>query len=155
MLDVEALAPCDASFSRGSFDRVREVTMHEMSLIKPVVEIVLEQCKGRSVKAVKEVRLAIGEMHDVVDKYIPGLFRFLARGTVAECAEVVIRKIPMTVRCNGCGEIFRIDVRDESTWQCTRCGDRQNYHLYSGREFLIESIEVEAAVEPEPALACC
>lgn len=129
--------------------------MHEMSLIKPVVEIVLDQCKGHSVKAVTEVRLAIGEMHDVVDEYIPGLFKFLARGTVAEHAKVVIRKIPMTVRCNGCGEIFRIDVHDESTWRCARCGDRQNYHLYSGREFLIESIEVEAAPEVQPVLARC
>lgn len=124
-----------------------------MSLIRPVVETVLAQCEGRGVQAVKTVHLTIGEMHDVVEEYVPGLFRFLARGTVAENAEVVIRRVPLTVRCNRCGAIFRIDVRDEATWVCDGCGARQDYHLYSGREFLIDRIEVEGALAPAAACA--
>ncbi len=121
--------------------------MHEMSLIKPVIEAVLKQCEGRGVASVKTVHLTIGEMHDVIEEYVPGLFRFLARGTVAENADVVIRHVPMTVRCNACGSIFRIDVHDQQTWGCAECGARQNYHLYSGREFFIDSIEVEGAAD--------
>lgn len=117
--------------------------MHEMSLIRPVVEMVLEQCEGRDVRAVTSVHLTIGDAHDVVADLIPGLFRYLAAGTVAENAEVVIRHVPITVRCNRCGEVFPINVYREETWECPRCGARQDYTLFSGREFEIDSIRVE------------
>ncbi len=117
--------------------------MHEMSLVRPVVDIVLKSCEGKNVGAVRTVNLTIGETHDVVNELVPGLFRYLARGTVAENAEVLIRTIPLTVQCDGCGAIFRIDVHDQATWRCPQCGARQNYHLYSGQEFRIDSIEVE------------
>jgi hydrogenase nickel incorporation protein HypA/HybF len=117
--------------------------MHEMSLIRPVVDAVLDTCNGRDIAAVTKVYLTIGESYDVLEDYIPGLFRFLARDTIAKYAEVAITRIPIRVRCNDCGEIWQIKIRDESTWTCPRCGSHQNYSLFSGREFRIDSIEVE------------
>lgn len=123
--------------------------MHEMALVRNVVEVVLDECKGKPVKAVKAVHLTIGELSDVVEAYIPSLFQFLARGTIADQAEVVIKRTPLLVRCE-CGEVFHIDVRDEATWVCPRCSAKQKYHMISGREFRIERVEVEAG-EPEAA----
>lgn len=127
--------------------------MHEMSLIRPVVETVLQSCEGQPIKAVKSVHLTIGEAHDVIDEYVEGLFRHLARGTVAENASVVIEKVPLRVRCNRCGEVFGINVYREETWTCPTCGARQDYVLVSGREFRIDDIVVEADPEKvqEPA----
>lgn len=119
--------------------------MHEMSLMRNVVDVVLSECTSPEIGAVRSVHLTIGELRDVVDQYVPGLFRYLARGTVAEHAEVIIEHTPITVRCNGCGDIFPIDVRDEQTWVCPRCHERQNYQLFSGSEFRIDRIEVERA----------
>lgn len=125
--------------------------MHEMALMTPVLDAVLKACEGKNVQAVRAVHLTIGEMHDVVDELIPELFQYLARGTIAENAQVVIRHIPLTVRCNHCGEIFRINIRDDATWVCPQCGARQDYTLYSGREFIIDRIDVDASV-PQPAV---
>ncbi len=127
--------------------------MHEMSLVRPVMEAVLDACEGNPIKSVKTVHLTIGAMHDVVDEYIPGLFQFLARGTIAEHADVIIERVPMRVRCNQCGEIWEIDVRDDSTWVCPRCGVRQDYRLFTGNEFRIDSIEVEAGMPDIPEAA--
>lgn len=125
--------------------------MHEMTLVSSVVNIVLDECEGKGILAVTSVHLTIGDARDVVDEMVPGLFRHLARGTIAENAEIVIRHVPVTVRCNQCGKIFPINVRDEASWSCPRCGAWRDYKMFSGVEFLVDGIEVIGA--DVPALA--
>lgn len=121
--------------------------MHEMSMVRIAVQAVLDECAGKGVTKVKAVNFTIGEMRDVIEEYVPDLFRYLARGTIAADARVAIKRIPMRVRCRDCGEIFAIDSRDESTWTCPRCGAHKHYSLFSGAEFCIDSIEVECENE--------
>ena len=54
---------------------------------------------------------------------------------------MVVRRVPITVRCNACGEVFPLNVYDEKTWACPRCGAFKNYALASGLEFAIDRIE--------------
>ena len=115
--------------------------MHEMGLVRPLVDAILEHCEGVNVETVLSVRLSIGEYVDVIEPLIPELFRFLAHGTVAEHAEIVINRVPGYAICNACSDIFSLDVKDDSTWHCPRCGE-QNYRMFSGREFSIDAIEV-------------
>ena len=115
--------------------------MHEMGLVRNVVDMVLEECASRDVEAVTSVHLTIGEFGDVVESYVPELFRYLARGTVAADAEVVIERSPARVRCNRCGEIFRVDVH-AGGWPCPRCGAQGDYRLFSGTEFRIDRIVI-------------
>lgn len=121
--------------------------MHEMGLVRPLVDAVLEHSEAAGAEEVLSVRISIGEYVDVVERYIPQLFGFLARGTIAEHAEVVIDRIPGYAACNVCNNIFSLDVRDKDTWHCPRCGE-SNYRMFSGREFQIDSIEIrEASVD--------
>ena len=83
-----------------------------------------------------------GVLHDVVEELIPGLFRHLARGTAAEGAKLVIRRVPAVVICNQCGTPFPIDVHDSATWTCPHCKAHKDYRLYSGNEFKVDRIEV-------------
>lgn len=117
--------------------------MHEMALLRNVVDIVVDECAGKDVAAVRTVYLTVGELRDVVEDIVPGLFKWLARDTVAADADVFIRRVPAMVRCNKCGDIFKIDVHDPKTWECPRCHAYQDYRLFSGNEFRIERIEVE------------
>lgn len=122
--------------------------MHEMSLVRSLVDIVLDECAGKNVKAVRAVHLSIGELGDVIEEQIPDFFRHFTRGTIAENAEIVVTRVPAYVTCNECSEIFRIDVRDSSTWECPRCHAHRKYRLFSGREFRVDGIDVEfAAIE--------
>ena len=115
--------------------------MHEMSLVRQVVRVVLQECEGKGVTRVVRVNLAVGEPRDVVDEYVPDLFAHLSRGTVCEGAQVSIRRIPLTVRCSECGDIFPISAADPASWACPRCGAYQRYKIFSGDEFAIEAIE--------------
>lgn len=121
--------------------------MHEMALVRNVVDIVLDQAEKSKATEVKAVYLTIGYGRDIVEEYFDGLFSFLARGTIAEHAELVIRRTPYTVRCNQCHRVFHIDVFDEKTWVCPFCKAERDYKLNSGMEFAITRIEVAGMSE--------
>ena len=48
--------------------------MHEMSLVRPVLDYVLQKGEECGARAVLSVRLTIGDAHDVVEELIPGCF---------------------------------------------------------------------------------
>ena len=116
--------------------------MHETGVCRSIVETVERFALAGHAKRVKTVRIKLGEVHDVVPEILIGAFEWMARGTVAEGAEMVIERIPFTVKCELCGEVYRLDVHDERTWDCPACHQRA-YHLHTGREFLIDAIEIE------------
>lgn len=118
--------------------------MHEMAYVRNVVDVVNDYADREGVAEVKAVYLTIGMARDIVEDYFQGLFQYLARGTVAERAEVVIRRVPFTVRCNRCGRVFPLNVHDPKTWTCPFCGAEQDYRLNSGMEFTVDRIEVAA-----------
>ena len=121
--------------------------MHEMSLIRPVVDMVLQECADKDIAEVRAVHLTVGNLRDVIEDYMEGLFQHLARGTVAEHARLVITRVPAVVICNVCGTPFPIDTHDRTTWECPHCKAYQNYRLYSGNEFRVDAIEVCASTE--------
>lgn len=125
--------------------------MHEMALVHGVVDAVLEHAEAVGAKEVKAVHLTIGEGRDVVEDFMQGLFSFLARGTVAEEAKLIVRRVPYAVRCNRCGSVFPLNVRDSSTWVCPNCGAERDYRLYSGMEFMINEIRIVKDAELENA----
>ncbi|MCD7818764.1 MAG: hydrogenase maturation nickel metallochaperone HypA [Lachnospiraceae bacterium] len=124
--------------------------MHEMALVRKVVDIVLEKAEAVGASEVCAVHLAIGESRDIVEEYFEGLFKYLARGTIAENAELVIYRIPYTVRCNQCGCVFPLNVFDKTTWKCPACKAERDYKLNTGMEFVIKNIEIASSAPPQP-----
>ena len=115
--------------------------MHEMSLTHDVLDTVLEQATMAEAERVVGIRLTVGEIHDIVDDLFEKCFRFVARGTIASEATVVIDRVPLTVRCKECGEVFGVDLYARAKPQCPRCGGG-SYSIASGEEFAISDIEV-------------
>lgn len=130
--------------------------MHEMALMRPVVDTVLDFANQANATEVKTVYLTIGFNRDVVEEYLDSMFAWLSRGTIAEHAELIVRRTPYTVKCNQCGRVFHLNVYDESTWVCPSCHAVRDYKLHTGMEFRIDHIEValpEGADRPAQALA--
>lgn len=116
--------------------------MHEMALVRDVVDIVVEKAEEAQVSEVSAVHLIIGEGRDIVEDYFESLFQFLARDTVAEHAEIVLYRVPYLVRCNQCGFVFHLKIFDRDTWDCPSCKAHRDYKLVSGMEFAVNKIEV-------------
>lgn len=115
--------------------------MHEMGVTRNLVDIVVAQAEARKATEVHTVYLHIGFVRDIVDSILEECFRWMARDTVAANADLIIERIPFTVRCNDCGTIFPIDAHNEETWICPAC-EAKNYSLNSGTEFFISGIEM-------------
>ena len=124
--------------------------MHEMALMRQVVDTVLDYANDAGAVEVKTVYMTIGFNRDVVEAYMDSMFAWLAKGTIAADAELVIRRTPYTVKCNQCGRVFHINVFDESTWECPQCHAVRDYKLNSGMEFMINNIEVELPASDAP-----
>ena len=121
--------------------------MHEMALTRNVVDIVIAEAEKVHAKSVHAVHVTVGEVRDIIDDIFVDMFGWLARGTIAEHAEVHLTRVPLMVKCNQCGNVYHINTRDESTWPCEKCGVR-DYKLQSGMEFFISNIEVEFDNKP-------
>ena len=116
--------------------------MHEMALVHNIVDIVVEQAACNEILEVHAVHLTIGNGRDIVKDYFSKLFKFLARDTVAEKAELIIEWVPITVKCETCGSLFPIKSRMKDIPTCPSCGSQNNFSLNSGIEFSVDYIEV-------------
>jgi hydrogenase nickel incorporation protein HypA/HybF len=104
-----------------------------------VLNVVLEHAQRAGARRIIAIHLVIGELTGFVDDSIQFYFDMLSPDTIAAGAKLAIRRIPARLRCRACGEEFTLK---DSNWLCPKCsavgGD-----ILQGREFLIESIEIE------------
>ncbi len=79
-------------------------------------------------------------MRDISEEWVQRYFDYLSKDTMAEGAKIMIRTIPVTLRCAGCAHLFSADIRQgDSTCPLCTCSRGQ---VTGGDEFLIESIGV-------------
>jgi len=113
--------------------------VHELPVTEQILRVVLEHARKADAHRVVQVNLVIGDLTTFVDESIQFYFDFLSRGTEAEGATLLIRRIPARVQCHSCGGEFAPDGVD---WRCPHCGGLGG-EVLAGRESYIESIEVE------------
>jgi hydrogenase nickel incorporation protein HypA/HybF len=115
--------------------------MHELQVTERILDVVLRHASGHDVSRVVLIRLKIGDLTDLEDEWIQRYFDYLSRGTIAENAKLAIQRAPIVLECGSCSHSF--DVRKEGLGDaaCPECGGSE-YRLISGREYLIENIEV-------------
>ncbi|MGC8970784.1 MAG: hydrogenase maturation nickel metallochaperone HypA [bacterium] len=109
--------------------------MHELAVTEEVIKTVTEVSKG---KKVKTIELVIGDLSSFIDESIQFYFELLTRSTPLEGTKLLFRRIPVKLRCYNCQKEF---IPDE-TYLCPYC-KKIGGDVIEGREFYIESIEVE------------
>jgi hydrogenase nickel incorporation protein HypA/HybF len=114
--------------------------MHELSVTQSILEIALEYAQRNQAQKIMAIQLQIGEVTDFDDEWIQRYFDFVSKETIAEGAQLRITRIPAQLQCGACSFVFPLD---RNTWnsQCPSCQNKDT-HLISGREFRVESLEV-------------
>lgn len=115
--------------------------MHELSIMKDVLEVALEYAEKNDVKKIRKIGLSIGALATVVPDWAQMFFEYVAKDTVAENAELEIETIPARIRCRSCGAETEMDINN-LLYACNQC-DSRAIELISGREFRITHMEVE------------
>ena len=111
--------------------------MHELAIMQSVVNVCEREAKSRGFRRVESITLSVGAVSGIVPECLYDFFPTAAKGSVAEGARLVTRLIPAAVECPDCG--YAGPIRGT---ECPRCGG-YGYRLTHGREFYIESLEVE------------
>lgn len=125
--------------------------MHEMGICQGILDASFAAAAEEGATRIKEIRISVGELTEVVDFALNFAFEALTPGTIAEGATLVITRIPAKSRCAACGTEF---VHGRFDAVCPACGNPFNENI-EGRELRIDSLDVEtpdtaAPESPEP-----
>jgi len=121
--------------------------MHELSIARRIVSIVLSEAEKRGAERVLQVRVRIGELSFLRPEQLSFWFKTLSQGTLLEGAELVIDIEPGEVECPGCGYKGPMRVEDDPlyhvvfpTLSCPRCG--RPVEITRGKGYSITSIRL-------------
>jgi hydrogenase nickel incorporation protein HypA/HybF len=112
--------------------------MHELSVVESMMSVVLKHAGMNRATKVSRINLVLGEMSTVMEDPVRFYFELISRDTIAEGAELSLRRTQLIARCPDCGNEFKVEEYD---FTCPECGGT-NTEIVSGREFQVESIEI-------------
>jgi hydrogenase nickel incorporation protein HypA/HybF len=113
--------------------------MHEYSLTQAILQTALQHAQQASAAKLARVNLIIGEYCDEHEESIRFYWDDLAKGTMAQGAELHFERVPAELKCLDCGHAFH---PTEEACLCPACSSRR-LRLLSGDDVRLESIEIE------------
>ena len=113
--------------------------MHELSVTQGIVKICLEEARKHQLMKVEEIRLKVGELSGIIPDCIQYYFNIISKDTLLKGAVILIDKVAIEIKCNGCNTEFVLDKID---FCCPKCGSF-NIKIIKGNEFYIDSIKGE------------
>ncbi|MBW2018704.1 MAG: hydrogenase maturation nickel metallochaperone HypA [Deltaproteobacteria bacterium] len=113
--------------------------MHELAVAESLLKIVKDECKKHGLSRVTQVRLRIGRLSTVVPEALSFSFEVIAKGTLAEGAQLSVEVVPVMAHCGDCKMDLEIDSH---FFLCPQCGGVL-VALVSGKELEIVDIEGE------------
>jgi len=114
--------------------------VHELGLTQSILEIALEHAAKNGAERILKVKVVAGDLAGVIDESLQFYFEYLTRDTLADGAGLVIEHVPAVIKCGACGVTGR--VTQQQVFTCPQC-DALAVELIAGREFYVDSIEVE------------
>ncbi|MER5750324.1 hydrogenase maturation nickel metallochaperone HypA [Streptomyces sp. NPDC002088] len=123
--------------------------MHEMSIALAVIDQVERAAQqAGDVKAVRSVRLQVGELAGVVPDSLSFCFELACAGTLLEGAELVTDAVPGRARCAPCAHEWAVGMPPRLS--CPECGGTST-DLLAGRELQIVSVHWDEGRTHAPA----
>ena len=113
--------------------------MHELAVTQSILDISLKAAGAQHASRIRTIRLTIGPFSGIGPECVQMYLEVRAKGTIAEGAKIEAVTLPLRVRCRACGAESEIDRRHIA---CPACGG-VNLERLSGREFLVDSLEVD------------
>ncbi len=108
-----------------------------MSYIIKIINTVLSSPEAERSGHITSIRLDVGEMTGALSEYLNMYFKEAAKGTPLEGASLEIKSIPVTAKCEDCGNIY-IPQRSGG-YLCPVCKSSRGI-IIKGRDIIVDSI---------------
>ena len=113
--------------------------MHELPVTESLLEISLRHASQAGANRIIALHLVIGQLASIIDDSVQFYWDIIARDTPAEGAILSFQRLPAVFHCLNCDLVYRPGDEIEP---CPDCQSTK-IEIQSGREFYLESIEVE------------
>lgn len=110
--------------------------MHELGLLYRVTKTVDSFMAANDLSRLSEIVLKVGEMTDVVPRYLEEAWQTVRDTTAYSDATLTVEVVPATAQCLSCGNV---DSVHSFGMTCPKC-DSPNLKIITGREFEIKHI---------------
>jgi hydrogenase nickel incorporation protein HypA/HybF len=120
--------------------------LHEMSIARSLLDIVLEEAGRNGLSRVTSVSVRVGALVAVVPESLEFCFEVLTEDTVAAGAELHLEEVGAPARCAVCGLEF--EARSALVL-CPECEEPALVDPERGRELMLTGIEGETGEEHE------
>lgn len=113
--------------------------MHELSIAEGILDIVRDTIQREPGAVVEKVFVDVGALVAVVPDSLDFCYTAITAGTPLEGSELVIREVPISVRCRECGGSSEVK---SFIFRCPHC-DGGALETLSGNELSVTGIEVQ------------
>ena len=120
--------------------------MHELSIAMSIVDLALEEARGRAV-IVDAVYLDLGPLSGVVADALRFSWEIACQDTPLEGTRLMIREIPVEIRCVTCNANRMLDSMQ---WLCCPVCGTPALEVIHGKELAVTALEVR---DEQPATA--
>lgn len=122
--------------------------MHELSICQSLLSQVEGIALQHNAQSVSSIQLALGPLSGVEIELLKNAYSIASAGTVADSAELIIKLLPLRVKCNQCHAESEV-LPNKLT--CKQCGDWRTT-VVSGDELILMSVELDKDVQPDNSL---
>jgi hydrogenase nickel incorporation protein HypA/HybF len=112
--------------------------MHELSVAEEIINITNQYLPKDNNNEVISVKVEIGRLSNILVDSLNFCFDALIDDTPLNGAKLLIKEIPITVKCEDCGNIMEIDG---FLFQCKNC-ESTKVKLITGNELKVTEIEI-------------
>jgi len=117
--------------------------MHELAICQALMGQIESIAAERNASSVVSIVVGMGPLSGVEAQLLKHAYPVASAGTVAEGAELVIKNLPIRIKCTQCGN--ESDALPNKL-VCNECGDWRTT-LISGDELMLMSVELEKAAD--------
>jgi hydrogenase nickel incorporation protein HypA/HybF len=111
--------------------------MHEFTIIRNLLDIILEIAAEERLSRVTSVTLRIGDLLHIVPETLVFAFDSVVKETVCEGARLEIEHVPVTLSCRECGTSFVVENND---FTCPGCASG-DCEMTGGKELTIVKLD--------------
>lgn len=115
--------------------------MHEITVIKKIVDVVLQAAKENKAQRVVSVTLEVGSLSDFQDIWMKKYYDDIVKGTIAENSKLIVHRLSAIGVCVKCGKEEPVNLKSSDILKCNDCDSELS--IQADSSYVVKNIEIE------------